>query len=72
MASGKNVSTFAVPAMRPLVLYLFVRSTGKISKELNTQREVHLVAKQLHIHHRHEEQLEYNNDCNSYYNCHST
>ncbi len=37
MASGQNVTTFAVPALQPLVLYLFVRKTG-LSKEVETQR----------------------------------
>ncbi len=40
MASGKNVTTFAVPALRPLVMHLFMKPIGKLSQELGTQREV--------------------------------
>ena len=40
MASGKNVAAFAVPALRPLVMHLFMRSVGKPSEELSAQREV--------------------------------
>ena len=40
MASGSNVTSFAIPALQPLVLYLFVRPTTTESFELNTQREV--------------------------------
>lgn len=41
MASGKNVATFAVPALRPLVMHLFIRtSEGPPTDELITQREV--------------------------------
>ena len=39
MASGHSVDTFAIPALQPLVLNLFVRP-GKESSELDTQREV--------------------------------
>ena len=39
MASGHNVTTFAVPALQPLVLNLFVRSTH-LSSDIETQRLV--------------------------------
>jgi hypothetical protein len=39
MASGHSVDTFAIPALQPLVLNLFVRP-GKEGSELETQREV--------------------------------
>lgn len=39
MASGHSVDTFAIPALQPLVLNLFVRP-GKEGPELATQREV--------------------------------
>lgn len=47
MASGQNMISFAIPALRPLVLYLFVRPTLK-SAELVTQREVKLYFAQLY------------------------
>ena len=37
MASGHNVTTFAIPALQPLVLALFVRST-KVSSDIDIQR----------------------------------
>ena len=37
MASGHNVTTFAIPALQPLVLTLFVRPSRENS-ELDTQR----------------------------------
>lgn len=37
MASGHNVTTFAIPALQPLVLNLFVRST-RFSSDLDIQR----------------------------------
>ncbi len=40
MASGKNVTTFAVPALRPLVMHLFMWKGSKPSDEMSTQREV--------------------------------
>lgn len=41
LASGQNVESFAIPALQPLVVYLFMTSTsGKPSKDLFTQREV--------------------------------
>ena len=39
MASGHSVDTFAIPALQPLVLTLFVRP-GKEDPNLETQREV--------------------------------
>lgn len=39
MASGHSVHTFAIPALQPLVLNLFVRP-GSEGVELETQREV--------------------------------
>ena len=39
MASGHNVKTFAIPALQPLVLHLFVRST-RLSSDLDIQRLV--------------------------------
>lgn len=39
MASGHNVTTFAIPALQPLVLALFVRST-KTSSDTDIQRSV--------------------------------
>lgn len=39
MASGHSVDTFAIPALQPLVLNLFVRP-GSEGVELETQREV--------------------------------
>ena len=39
MASGHSVDTFAIPALQPLVLNLFVRP-AKEGSELETQREV--------------------------------
>lgn len=39
MASGHSVDTFAIPALQPLVLNLFVRP-GSEGPELETQREV--------------------------------
>ena len=39
MASGHSVDTFAIPALQPLVLNLFVRP-GREDSELETQREV--------------------------------
>ena len=39
MASGHNVTTFAIPALQPLVLALFVRST-KVSTDTDIQRFV--------------------------------
>ena len=39
MASGHSVDTFAIPALQPLVLNLFVRP-GREGAELATQREV--------------------------------
>ena len=41
LASGQNVESFAIPALQPLVVYLFMTSSGKPSGELLTQREVH-------------------------------
>lgn len=38
MASGHNVTTFAIPALQPLVLTLFVRPSRENSSELDTQR----------------------------------
>ena len=40
MASGHNVTEFAIPALQPLVIYLFVRPTGPSNQELSAQREV--------------------------------
>lgn len=40
MASGKNVRTFAVPSLRPLVMHLFTRSVGRPSEDLGPHREV--------------------------------
>lgn len=40
MASGHNVTTFAIPALQPLVLNLFVRST-KFSSDIDIQRFVY-------------------------------
>lgn len=37
MASGHNVMTFAVPALQPLVLNLFMQST-RLSADVETQR----------------------------------
>ena len=39
MASGHSVDTFAIPALQPLVLNLFVRPSRE-GAELDTQREV--------------------------------
>lgn len=39
MASGHSVTTFAIPALQPLVLNLFVRPS-KDTSELETQQEV--------------------------------
>lgn len=39
MASGQNVTTFAIPALQPLVLNLFVRPSRETA-DLETQREV--------------------------------
>lgn len=39
MASGHNVTTFAIPALQPLVLNLFVRST-RLSSDIDIQRYV--------------------------------
>lgn len=41
MASGHNVTTFAIPALQPLVLNLFVRST-RLSSDTDIQRFVFL------------------------------
>ena len=38
MASGHNVTTFAIPALQPLVLNLFVRPSRDNPIELDTQR----------------------------------
>ena len=38
MASGHNVTTFAIPALQPLVLTLFVRPSRENPTELDTQR----------------------------------
>ena len=38
MASGHNVTTFAIPALQPLVLTLFVRPSRESNTELDTQR----------------------------------
>ena len=40
LASGQNVDSFAIPALQPLVVYLFVRTSGKPSDDLMTQQEV--------------------------------
>ena len=37
MASGHNVGTFAIPALQPLVLNLFVRPT-RVTEDLEIQR----------------------------------
>jgi huntingtin len=42
MASNQNMTSFAIPALQPLVLYLFVRPNPLESTELRTQREVAL------------------------------
>ena len=39
MASGHNVTTFAIPALQPLVLHLFVRSI-RLSPDVDIQRFV--------------------------------
>ncbi len=39
MASGHNVTTFAIPALQPLVLNLFVRST-RLSSDIDIQRYI--------------------------------
>lgn len=39
MASGHNVTTFAIPALQPLVLHLFFRSTHT-SSEFDIHRYV--------------------------------
>ena len=52
MASGRNVTTFAIPALQPLVLTLFVRPSRE-SPDLETQREVVLnMLLRLVSHHR--------------------
>ena len=52
MASGRNVTTFAIPALQPLVLTLFVRPSRE-SPDLETQREVVLnMLLRLVAHHR--------------------
>ncbi len=38
LASGHNVTTFAIPALQPLVLTLFVRPSRESNTELDTQR----------------------------------
>ena len=38
LASGHNVTTFAIPALQPLVLTLFVRPSRESSAELDTER----------------------------------
>ncbi len=38
MASGHNVLTFAIPALQPLVLNLFVRPPTRERDELEIQR----------------------------------
>ena len=43
MASGHNVTTFAIPALQPLVLTLFVRPSRESNTELDTQRYIHVV-----------------------------
>lgn len=40
MASGHNVTTFAIPALQPLVLTLFVRPARESNTELDTQRYI--------------------------------
>ena len=40
MASGHNVTTFAIPALQPLVLTLFVRPSRESNTELDTQRYI--------------------------------
>ena len=40
LASEQNVESFAIPALQPLVVYLFMTSSSKPSKDLFTQREV--------------------------------
>ncbi|KAL5499651.1 hypothetical protein EMCRGX_G011104 [Ephydatia muelleri] len=40
MASGHSVTTFAIPALQPLVLNLFVRPGSQSAPDLDTQRDV--------------------------------
>ena len=43
MASGHNVTTFAIPALQPLVLTLFVRPSRENNSELDIQRYLNYV-----------------------------
>ena len=57
MASGHNVTTFAVPALEPLVIHLFVYSNRPVSPERDPQREVALNMLLRLIEHPHVVQL---------------
>ena len=57
MASGQNVTTFAVPALEPLVIHLFVYSNKPVCPEKDPQREVALNMLLRLIEHPHVVQL---------------